>query len=219
MYSIGFTDEMIDYLRKEYPLRIVTDILPLFNTRFGTDFTKDQLLHCIKNKNIKSGRDTRFPKGNVPWCQGRKGYMGANRTSFKKGNIPHNTAQLWDERIDKDGYIRINVPERNPHTGFPSHFKHKHVWLWEQANGPIPKGSCVIFKDGNKLNCILENLMLVTRRELLSLNLHKYSEQPAELQPSILALAKLDAAAGIRTRGRVAGAGRKKGTSNKRRSA
>jgi len=104
----------------------------------------------------------------------------------------------------------MKVPERDPHTGFPTRYKHKHVWIWEQSNGPVPEGMAVVFIDADKQNCNLDNLMLVTRNELLLLNLHKYKDQPAEIRPSILALAKVEAAAGFRTMGRVPGAGRKK---------
>ena len=126
--------------------------------------------------------------------------MGSNATSFKKGNRPHNHKPLWSERVGKDGYIEMSVPERNPYTGFPTRFKHKHLWIWEQANGLKPKGTAVIFKDGDNRNLAIDNLLLVTRAELLTMNLHGYKDQPDELKPSVLALAKVEAKAGIRTR-------------------
>jgi len=49
----------------------------------------------------------------------------------------------------------------------------------------------VAFKDADKLNCEPENLMLISRAELLTLNRHGYREMPAELKPSVLALSKL----------------------------
>jgi hypothetical protein len=58
----------------------------------------------------------------------------------------------------------------------------------------------VIFKDGNIRNFDLDNLLLVTRAELLTMNLHDYKNQPEELKPSVLALARVEAKAGFRTR-------------------
>ena len=49
-----------------------------------------------------------------------------------------------------------------------------------------------MFKDGDLLNIEPENLMLVSRAELLVLNQNGYKDAPAELKPSILALAKLE---------------------------
>lgn len=53
----------------------------------------------------------------------------------------------------------------------------KHRWLWEQAHGAIPKGYNVQFKDGDTLNCVLDNLYLISRREQVRKN---YDGQPAE---------------------------------------
>jgi hypothetical protein len=49
-------------------------------------------------------------------------------------------------------------------------WKSKHAIIWEQAHGPIPKGHVIIFADGNKLNMDLENLLLVSRSEIVYMN-------------------------------------------------
>lgn len=36
-----------------------------------------------------------------------------------------------------------------------------HHVIWEEANGPIPKGSKIFFKDGDSLNCELDNLKMI----------------------------------------------------------
>lgn len=38
-----------------------------------------------------------------------------------------------------------------------------------RKNGPIPKGCAILFKDQNKLNVSLDNLSLVSRKELIRL--------------------------------------------------
>lgn len=86
----------------------------------------------------------------------------------------------------------------NPYTGYPARYKHKHVWIWEQANGPRPKGHVIIFRDGNNRNFNLDNLALLSRRELLVLNQRGYKSAPDELKSTIMALAKMEAKAGIR---------------------
>lgn len=203
-----YTPEQVRFLRENYRGRSIAELTALHNTRFGENKTQRQIKTFVHNRGIVSGRTGRFSKGLTPWNKGKKGYMGANATSFKKGNLPHNHQPLWSERIGKDGYIEMSVPERNPYTGFPTRYKHKHVWLWEQAHGKKPRGTVVIFRDGNIRNFDPDNLLLVSRAELLAMNLHDYKNQPQELKPSVLALAKLEAAARIRTR---PGRGRKKG--------
>lgn len=193
-----YTKEHLKWLRSKYPVMDRREICTAFNKYFNTDRPQTSILACLKNHGIKSGRSGQFVKGQRPWNNGVKGYMGANKTSFKKGNLPHNHRPLWSERICKDGYVEISIPERNPHTGFETRFKKKHVWVWEQENGKKPDGCAVIFKDGDNRNFELSNLELVTRAELLSLNLHGYKDHPNELKPTVMALAKMETKAGIR---------------------
>lgn len=196
-----YTPDQALFLRENYASRSVAELTDLFNGQYGTAITKQQIRTFVHNRGITSGRTGQFEKGQKSWNLGKKGYMGANLTSFKKGDAPANRKPLGTERIDsKDGFILVKVAETNLHTGAPTRFKHKHVHVWEQANGKVPKGMVVSFMDGKKENCDLANLMLLTRAELLVANLHGYRDQPDELKPSVLALAKLEAKAGVRTR-------------------
>lgn len=195
-----YTPGQISFLQEKYQEYSLPILVWAFNQTFGTSLAESRIRSALRNHHIRSGRTGWFRQGGISWNLGKKGYMGANATSFRPGNLPHNHKPLWSERVGKDGYIEMSVPERNPYTGFPTRYKHKHVWLWEQANGRKPKGTAVIFKDGDIRNFEPDNLVLVTRTELLAMNLHGYKDQPAELKPSILALAKVEAKAGIRTR-------------------
>ena len=42
-----------------------------------------------------------------------------------------------------------------------------HVYLWKKHNGKVPRGKIVVFRDRNPMNCVLENLELITRGEAL----------------------------------------------------
>lgn len=203
---IRWTPELIDFLRDNYRLLSLAELTAAFNARFGTNLPKSTIHGALKNHRIQSGRTGRFSQGESPWNKGKAGYMGANATSFRRGNMPNNKRRLWSERTTVDGYVEISVPERNPHTGAATRFRLKHVWLWEGEHGKVPPKHAVIFKDGDRLNCVLDNLMLVSRSELLSMNLHGYREMPEEVKPSVLALAKIEAKAGFRLR-----PGRKRG--------
>jgi hypothetical protein len=200
MRPLIFTEAQVEFLRENYPGRSVAEMTSLLNETFGDGKTESQIRTAVKNRGIASGRTGRFEKGHVPWTAGKKGFMGPNVTSFKKGDMSANKRLLWSERVSRDGYIEISVPERNPHTGAPTRFRHKHVWLWEFHNGTVPEGSALVFIDGDNLHCALENLMLVTRTELLSMNLHGYKGTPPVLKPSVLGLARLEARAGFRLR-------------------
>lgn len=203
---IRWTPELIDFLRDNYRRLSLAELTAAFNARFGTVIPETKIRATLRNHRIGSGRTGRFSPGESPWNLGKTGYMGANATSFAPGNMPHNKRRLWSERVTVDGYVEISVPERNPHTGAATRFRLKHVWLWEGEHGKVPPGHALVFVDGDKTNVDLANLMLVTRSELLSMNLHGYREMPEEIKPSVVALAKIEARAGFRLR---PGAGRR----------
>jgi len=190
-----FTSEQIDFLKNNYPGRTVVELRILFNAEFNTKMTRQQIKSAVQNRGIVCGRTGQYEKGHKPWNHGTKGQglTGANRGSFKKGNVPPNRKPLGSERIcSKDGYVYVKVAERDPYTDFPTRYKLKHVHTWEQKNGPVPDGYVVIFKDGNKLNCDdPDNLVLVSRAELLMLNRFGYKDAPDAVKSSILALSKL----------------------------
>lgn len=194
------THEQDAWIRDNYPGRSRKELYQLFCEKYGQIVTINQIVAYVKNNKINSGRTGHFEKGKISWNKGKKGFMGANATSFKKGNIPANIKPLFAERISIDGFIEIKVPERNPHTGHKTRYRHKHVWVWEQHHGQtVPADHVVTFKDGNRINCNVENLMLVSRRHLLSLNNNGYKEAPEEIKPTIFILSQLEAKAGFRT--------------------
>jgi hypothetical protein len=63
------------------------------------------------------------------------------------------------------GYTKVKVRDT------PRVWKYKHILIWEKAFGKIPKGHAVMFADKDRSNLRLENLLLVSRRELGVMNL------------------------------------------------
>ncbi len=131
-----------------------------------------------------SGKRTQFSKGHVPWNKGIKtdGSKIPDRTKFQKGSLPHNYRPIGWSRIDSEGYHWIKVAD-------PNKWKMIHVIQWEVEHGQVPKGKIVIFKDGNRNNFDIENLILVDRKEhMLRNSIQRY---PMEVQQSIKAISKL----------------------------
>jgi hypothetical protein len=191
-----YTGEQLAFLRENYPRMGQQELLAAFNAEFGLDKTVQQLKATLNNYKIRSGRTGCFEKGQKVWNDGLagKGVCKPNSGSFQKGSIPPNRKPLWDERIcSKDGFILMKVPETDPYTGFPTRYKHKHVWVWEQANGPVPPDHVIRFLDGDKLNCSLDNLGLFTRAESLEMTRLGFSEVEKEAKPAMAALGQLSA--------------------------
>jgi hypothetical protein len=70
--------------------------------------------------------------------------------------------------------------------------------LWEQVYGPIPEGSRLIYKDGDKLNCTLENLALVTLGENAVMNNNGLRSNVPEHTETGILIAKIKIAAAQR---------------------
>lgn len=67
----------------------------------------------------------------------------------------------------------------------------KHRWLWEKEHGPIPKNHILIFKDGDKTNVTIGNLMLVTRNEMAIINKKKMLDVPDQYRETMILTGKL----------------------------
>jgi len=141
------------------------------------------------NVGTKSNQATQFKPGHIPVNKGKKMaaevYTAVAPTMFKKGNKPYNTQPIGTihVRADKTGrlyqYIKIK----------DSHWELLHRYVWTQANGEIPAGSVVIFLDGNFMNCELNNLQVISRKENMARNtIQRY---PAELQELMKLTSKL----------------------------
>lgn len=109
-----------------------------------------------------------------------------------KGHSPHNRVPFGTERITRDGYIEVKLPGINPHTEFDGVWKAKHYVLWEEKNGKVKDGHILRFIDGDKRNCVLENLMMISRAEHLQLTRVGYDKAPEELKPVVVNVAKMD---------------------------
>jgi len=169
-----YTAEQKEFLKSNVYGRSHAELTELFNGIFGLQLERSQIAAFIKNNKLNTGRDGRFKSGHVPANKGKKGMGGWEPTQFKKGNRPWNYKPVGTERVNGDGYVDIKVAD-------PNKWKGKHILLWEAANGPVPKGHVVIFADGNKRNFDLNNLLLVSRKELAVLNKHNLIQGETEL--------------------------------------
>lgn len=182
-----------------------------FVARFGrNDVSVDNLKALRTRKGWRTGRTGQFAKGDTPPNKGKTCAPGkggnhprARATQFKAGNKPANRRPLWSERIDVYGYVEIKVPVTNPYTKAKTRFMHKHRYLWEQANGPLPKGKALKCLDGNRLNTDPENWIAVPRGMLPRLNNkhgRAYDKAPDAVKPTVMAVATLEHAITTRTR-------------------
>ena len=109
----------------------------------------------------KRDKNGRFKEGLVPWNKGTKGIMKPNSGSFQKGSnkkehVPIGTIVIRTRKTRNDRRKWIKIAE-------PNKWQEHAKYIWEQANGTIPKGQLVHHKDRDKLNDNKENLELKSR--------------------------------------------------------
>lgn len=189
------TKDQAEFVKDAYKKMPIHDVTSALNKHFGTEFGENQIEAYINNHGFESGRTGQFKKGGKPWNSGTKGQglTNANSGSFKKGNIPATIRPLYSERKNKDKLTEIKVPIPHPGKKTETQFMPKQRWIYEQHFGPIPDGYVVSFIDGNRENFSPDNMMLISRAELIKLNKNNYREMPDDLKPSVFALSKLQA--------------------------
>lgn len=161
----------------------------------------DVSLDCFKElctrRGLRTGRSGQFPKGFVPANKGKTMPWNANsaRTQFKKGNRTGNAHRnykpIGSTRLSKEGYLERKIHDRLP---LQSRWRGVHLINWEKAHGAIPAGCCLKCL-GDRRNTDLSNWKLVPRGLLPRLNNRwgrNYDDAPAELRPTIMAVATLE---------------------------
>lgn len=197
--SFIFTQDQVDWFHANAALSRAVVGAAFLAAFPGSAITAAQIINWRKNHKVATGRTGRFEKGQEPPNKGKpmapEVRAKCARTMFAKGNLPHNTKHLGHERLSKDGYVEVSVDQVNPHTGYGRRYVQKHRWLWEKANGPVPEGHRLKCLDGDKTNCDPANweaLPMALAPRLNGRFGRGYDEAPAELKPTIMAIAKLE---------------------------
>lgn len=178
--------ELLPFVRENTKGRTTAELRDLIREELGIDMTEKQVFYFKKNHRLPSGVDTRYPKGNVPWAKGRKMPAGSKHscTEFKKGQMPHNYQPVGTVIINGDGYLVKKVED-------PNKWEFLHRIVWEEHNGPILPGYGVTFLDGDKTNCDISNLRLITNAENGYINSRHLRSEDPEITETALLVAKL----------------------------
>lgn len=104
----------------------------------------------------------------------RKIYSRQNNSGFfKKGQQPVNLMpeKSVTMRLDDRGvlYKWIKIAAKK--------WEHLHLYLWKKTGNEIPAHHVVRFKDGDTLNCVLQNLELTPKYKHLALNRDAFFEK------------------------------------------
>lgn len=127
---------------------------------------------CRLRRGDNIGAAYRFTTGQVPPNKGlRRPGWNAGRmqeTQFKKGRPPGNYQPVGSTRL-VDGYLYRKISD-TPHVTWTHNWIPEHRRVWEEKHGPVPPAHTLAFKNGDKTDVRLDNLELITRRELMARN-------------------------------------------------
>lgn len=127
---------------------------------------------CRLRRGDNVGAPHRFQKGHVPANKGlrRPGWHRGRmkETWFKPGQRGRRWMPVGSTRLI-DGYLYTKIRDvRSTHSGpgfvpYTVNWKPTHHLLWQKHRGTVPRGHCLIFRNGDKTDIRLGNLKLVTR--------------------------------------------------------
>lgn len=171
-----WTKRQLSYLAQHYADQLAEDIARRVKHSVGSVYQKARQMRLSKSPEFLArcgrkaadsdgARRNRFTPGMTPANKGRRqseymsaeGIAASSLTRFKAGHRPHNQREVGTECVHSDGYVYLRIE-----SGCVP--KHRHVW--EQAHGPVPDGHVVAFRDGNRQNCSLDNLQLISRADI-----------------------------------------------------
>ena len=165
------------------------EMAEMVNEKFGTDFNQHRMKVFRAKYHIRSGLTGWYQKGHAPGNKGKKleEYVRdperledirqrISATQFPKGHRPANELPVGTITLSPDGYL---LRKKQMQGSQWERWEFLHRAVWEEHNGPIPEGMVVTFRDGDKQNCDISNMMLVSKGENAALTrMHLRFEDP-----------------------------------------
>lgn len=175
-YQTRFPQGMYEYIRDNSWGVSSKEMAEMVNKKFGTSFTQTGMKQFRQRHGIKSGVTGWYQKGHLPGTKGKtieeickhdpEKLARVRSTQFKKGDRPLNEMPIGTVVTNSQGYL---IRKKQMEGGQWDRWEFLHRAVWEEHNGPVPDGMTVMFKDGNKQNCDIGNLLLVSRGEIATM--------------------------------------------------
>lgn len=196
-----WTAQELATLREMYPTTRTADIAALLGIDLELVYRRAALLRIRKNpefsardksgrifKGGKLGQATQFAPGQKPWNTGRKGWQAGGRsaeTQFHTGALPPTTMPVGAYRVITTKGGKQFLERKVRQVPGASHKRWTPVTrlVWEAAHGPVPHGSIVVFKPGQR-TLVLEEITL-DRLELITRAQHARRNHPNTRSPEL----------------------------------
>lgn len=206
-YQTYYPKGMIEFIRENTWGTPSKEMAEMVNAKFGTNYTPVAIKQLRQRMGLKSGVTGWFQKGRSPGTKGKtieeicKGdpekLARVKATWFPKGHKPANLLQIGDIVVNSDGY---KLRKKKMTGTLWERWEFLHRAVWEEHNGPIQKGMVVTFKDSNRLNCDISNLMLITKGVNATLTRKEYRFSDPDLTETAANMLMLQQTAAKRRR-------------------
>jgi hypothetical protein len=171
-YQTKYPQGMYEYIRDNSWGVSSKEMAERVKEKFGYEMTPTCMKQFRQRHGIKSGVTGWYQKGHPPGTKGKtleeichndpEKLARVRATQFKKGDRPVNELPVGSIVVNSDGY---KLRKKQMEGTLWERWEFLHRAVWEEHNGPIPKGMVVTFKDSNKLNCDIDNLVLISKGE------------------------------------------------------
>lgn len=203
-----WTPEALAEVCRRYPHERTADIARDMGRSIGSIHGQANMLGLKKSPEYMreihgahiadAGAASRFSANHATWNKGIPGVTGnhpnTQRTQFKPGRRPEearNYQSIGTLRI-LDGYLQRKITD-DPALYPPRRWVAVHRLVWEEVNGPMPKGYVVVFKPGMASTDVdaitIDAVELISRAELMRRNTRH--NLPPELNALISTKARL----------------------------
>ncbi len=191
-------DKEMKYLRKIANGKSRKEITELINKKFNKNLLLSQVVTIMETNKIHNNVDTKFKKGivNYPEVAFKKGVRSNPAGEFKKGVSNHSKYKIGDEIVRKNGEVYVKVTDYAGRNNGIKMYELKKNIVWKNHHGEIKKGYFVMHLDNDKSNNNIDNLILVSQKELVRLNSEFTLDKDKEKNLTKIAAAKLKAKIG-----------------------
>ena len=198
-YQTYYPKGMYEFIRDNSWGVSSAEMAKMVNEKFGLNLAASTIKTFRARHKIKSGCTGWFQKGRSPGNKGKRidEYMSpetaakVRKTAYKKGHTPVNKLPVGT--ISMSGGYKIIKKQMEGSQW--ERWKLLHKEIWEQHNGPIPDDKVLLFKDGNPMNCTIDNLMLASRSELMTANKRGLRFEDPDLTETAINVIRLQQAA------------------------
>lgn len=173
-----YTTDQVDWLRLEAPHWTRSELAVQFNEWFGVRLSHEAISRKCNDLGLPSlhsgpAYTGRFRPGRGP--SPGSGARGPGPTSFGAPGRPGGSPRrpIGAERFEPRWGLLVKVAEPDPfpsRAGSPERWVRKARWVWERTHGPVPEGKVVVHLNGDRRDCALGNLAVVSRAVLLRVN-------------------------------------------------